>query len=98
MRWEAHIFLCVLAYHLLTVIEKTSLDAGVHTCWATVREQLKTHQVNTIVLPTDGGMELRIRKATTPEPVHQEVYRQLGIAAEIMRPQRRLAPAQEAPK
>ena len=97
-RVEAHIFLCVLAYHLLTAIEKTLLDAGVHTSWATVREQLKTHQVNTIVLPADSGMELRIRKATTPEPVHQEIYEKLGIAAEIMRPRRSLAPAEEAPK
>jgi transposase len=97
-RVEAHIFLCVLAYHLLTAIEKTLLDAGAHTSWATVREQLQTHQVNTIVLPTDGGMELRIRTATMPEPVHQELYRQLGIPAEIMRPQRSLAPAEEVPK
>lgn len=97
-RVEAHIFLCVLAYHLLTAIEKTLLDAGMHTSWATVREQLKTHQVNTIVLPTDGGMELRIRKATVPEPIHQELYKQLGIAPEIMRPQRSLAPAEELPK
>jgi transposase len=49
VRVEAHIFLCVLAYHLLMSIEKTLLDAGVHTSWATVRETLKTHQVNTIV-------------------------------------------------
>lgn len=97
-RVEAHIFLCVLAYHLLTAIEKTLLNAGAHTSWATVREQLQTHQVNTIVLPTDGGMELRIRKATTPEPVHQGLYRQLGITAEIMHPQRSLAPAKEVPK
>jgi len=97
-RVEAHIFLCVLAYHLLTAIEKTLLDAGGHTSWATVREQLKTHQVNTIVLPTDGGMELRIRKATTPEPVHQELYQQLRVAAEIMRPQRSLVPAEEVSK
>jgi transposase len=97
-RVEAHIFLCVLAYHLLTAIEKTLLDGGAHTSWATVREQLKTHQVNTIVLPTDGGIELRIRKATTPEPIHQEIYRQLGIPAEIMRPQKSLAPAEEVPK
>jgi len=97
-RVEAHIFLCVLAYHLLTAIEKTLLDAGVHTSWATVREQLKTHQVNTIVLPTDGGMELRIRKATTPEPVHQELYEKLGIGAETMRPHRSLAHAEQAPK
>lgn len=97
-RVEAHIFLCVLAYHLLTAIEKTLLDAGEHTSWATVREQLRTHQVNTIVLPTNNGMELRIRKATTPEPVHQELYRQLGITAEVMRPQRNLMPAEEVPK
>jgi transposase len=97
-RVEAHIFLCVLAYHLLSAIEKTLLDAGLHTSWATVREQLKTHQVNTIVLPTEGGMELRIRKATVPEPIHQELYKQLGIAPEIMRPQRSLAPAEEVPK
>ena len=97
-RVEAHIFLCVLAFHLMSTIEKTLLDAGIHTSWATVREQLKTHQVNTIILPTDGGMEMRIRKATTPEPMHQEIYRQLGIPAEVMRPQRSLAPAEEVPK
>lgn len=97
-RVEAHIFLCVLAYHLLTAIEKTLLDAGLHTSWATVREQLKTHQVNTIVLPTEGGMELRIRQATVPEPVHKELYKRLAIAPEIMRPLRSLAPAEEVPK
>jgi transposase len=97
-RVEAHIFLCVLAYHLLTAIEKTLLDVEAHTSWATVREQLQTHQVNTIVLPTNGEMELRIRKATAPEPIHQELYRQLGIPAEIMRPQRSLAPAEKIPK
>src|SRR5215467_7729133 len=48
-RVEAHIFLCVLAYHLLVSIEKTLLDAGIHTSWATVREMLKTHQLNTVV-------------------------------------------------
>jgi transposase len=97
-RVEAHIFLCVLAYHLLIAIEKTLLDEGVHTSWATVREQLSTHQVNTIILPTHGGMELRIRKATTPEPVHRELYQKLGIACELMRQRRSLAPAEEAPK
>jgi transposase len=97
-RVEAHIFLCVLAYHLLMAIEKTLLDAGVHTSWATVREQLKTHQVNTIILPTDNGMALHIRKATTPEPIHQELDQKLGVANEIMRPRRSLAPAVDGQK
>jgi transposase len=97
-RVEAHIFLCVLAYHLLIAIEKTLMDQGVHTSWATVREQLKTHQVNTIILPTHDGMELRVRKATTPEPVHRELYQKLAVGCEVMRERRSLAPAEEAPK
>src|ERR1035441_10124356 len=87
-RVEAHIFLCVLAYHLLISIEKTLLDAGVHTSWATVRETLKTHQVNTVVLPTDGGLVLRIRRDSTPEPAHRELYQQLGISSDIIPPRK----------
>jgi hypothetical protein len=41
-RVETHIFLCVLAYHLLVTIEKTFLDQGIHTSWALLREQLGT--------------------------------------------------------
>src|SRR5262249_59808071 len=67
-RTDTHIFLCVLAYHLLISIEKTLLDNGVHTSWATVRDILKTHQICTVVLPTDDGSCLRIRKAATPHP------------------------------
>lgn len=95
-RVEAHIFLCVLAYHLLIAIEKTLFDNEVHTSWDTVREQLRTHQVNTIILPTEGGMELRIRKATVPEPVHRDLYQKLGISCEVMRERRSLVPAEEA--
>jgi transposase len=87
-RVEAHIFLCVLAYHLLISIEKTLLDAGVHTSWATARETLKTHQINTVVLPTDGGLVLRIRRDSTPEPVHRELYQKLGIGSEIIPPRK----------
>ena len=85
-RVETHIFLCVLAYHLLVAIETTLLNQGVHTSWATVRETLATHQVATIVLPTDGGKVLRIRKGMTPEPEHLELYRLLGVPSEIMHP------------
>lgn len=87
-RVEAHIFLCVLAYHLLISIEKTLLNQGVHTSWATVREMLKTHQVNTIVLPTDGGPVLRIRKGTTPEPAHRDLYAKLGIDPQVIQPRK----------
>ncbi len=85
-RVQTHIFLCVLAYHLLAAIEKRCLDQGLHTSWATLREQLSTHQVITVVLPTTTGRLLKIRTASTPEPVHRDIYRTLQLPHEIMKP------------
>ena len=59
-----------------------------HSSWGTVRQTLATHQVATIVLPTDGGKILEIRKGTTPEAEHVELYRVLEVPTEIIRPQR----------
>ena len=85
-RTQTHIFLCVLAYHLLAAIEHRFLHAGIHTSWWTLRQQLRTHQVATILLPTTDGRVLTIRKATTPEPVHRQIYATLRITSEIMKP------------
>jgi len=93
-RVQTHIFLCVLAYHLLVAIEKRCLDHGVHTSWATVREQLSTHQVITVVLPATDGRTLRIRRSSTPDAIHRELYRILQMPSEIMRPVKTWAPAQ----
>ncbi len=85
-RTQTHIFLCVLAYHLLVAIEKRFLDRGLHTSWWTLRQQLSTHQVITVVLPTADGKLLKIRKGTTPEPIHREIYSTLKIPTEVMKP------------
>lgn len=85
-RTQTHIFLCVLAYHLLAAIEHRFLQAGLHTSWWTLRQQLSTHQVVTVVLPTTDGRVLKIRKATVPEAIHREIYATLRIPAEVMTP------------
>lgn len=87
-RVQAHIFLCVLAYHLLVSVEKTLRDADLYTSWVTVREQLSTHQVVTINLPTTDGRTLTIRRATTPEDSHLDLYRRLNVSPEIVTPLR----------
>jgi transposase len=85
-RVESHIFLCVLAYHLLVAIETTLLRQEIHTSWATVRDLLATHEIATIVLPTDQDGVLRIRRSATPEPDHRVLYEALGVPTEIIRP------------
>ncbi len=87
-RVETHIFLCLLAYHLLIAIEKTLLDKQVHTSWATVRDTLSTHQICTVVLETSDRRTLRIRKDSTPEPEHKHLYKLLGVPDQIMQPKR----------
>ncbi len=87
-RVETHIFLCVLAYHLLATVEKTFLDQGIHTSWATLREQLATHQVVTVVLPTSDGQQICIRRATSPEPEHKRIYQALRIPNSLLEPAR----------
>ena len=91
-RTEAHIFLCVLAYHLLIAVEKTLLDQAIHTSWATVRDTLKTHQICTIVLPTSDGSCLRIRKAATAEPAVQDLYRRLAVSPQVIPPKHSWTP------
>lgn len=85
-RVQTHIFLCVLAYHLLISIETRFLRKQIHTSWATLRDQLSTHQVVTVVLPTPDGRLLKIRKGTTPEKQHQLIYDTLDIPHEVMAP------------
>ena len=85
-RTETHIFLCILAYHLLVAIEKKFLDQGTHTSWWSLRQQLSTHQVVTVVLPPSNGHLVKIRKGTTPEPTHRAIYATLGIPMEVMQP------------
>jgi transposase len=91
-RVESHVFFCLLAFHLLVAIEKTLLDQGVHTSWATVREVLKTHQVSTVVLPTINGRCLRIRMGATPDPEVKDLYKQLHITEKVITPIRRWSP------
>ncbi len=87
-RVQTHIFLCVLAYHLLVAIEKMFLDNGEHTSWETIRQTLTTHQIVTVVLPCSDGKVLRLRRATTPEKSHRSIYDRLKMSYEIIKPRK----------
>ena len=88
-RVETHIFLCVLAYHLLVCIERAFLEHGIHTSWETLRRQLSTHQVVTVRLPTGDGRVLTIRRDTRPEKIHSDIYRVLRVPDRILLPIKR---------
>lgn len=79
-RVEAHVFICVLAYHLLRNILWTLEQKGDNRDWETLKRILRTHCYTTIMLPTRNGQMHRIRKAGQPEECQKAIYRNLGIA------------------
>ena len=62
-RAESHIFVCVLAYHLLVAIEMLLHDNGLSISWETVRKILSTHQVVTGVFLTADQRRLGLTTA-----------------------------------
>ena len=79
-RVDAHVFICVLAYHLLRHILWTLEQEGDNRNWETLKGVLRTHCYTTILLPTRSGQTHRIRKAGQPEECQKAIYRHLGIA------------------
>ncbi|MDR3669802.1 MAG: IS1634 family transposase [Holophaga sp.] len=86
IRVETHVFLAVLAFHLQAVIERTLKEAGDHTSWETLREELGTHHVVTTLLPTADGKTLAIRRGSVPDRRVWEIYRHLDLDPEPMTP------------
>ena len=78
-RVDAHIFVSVLAYHLLQFILYTLKLAGDDRSWFTINRLLQTHCYTTILMPTVGDKLYRIRKAGDPEECQCDIYRLLGV-------------------
>ena len=78
-RVDGHIFISILAYHLLHSIEYTLRQKGIHSRWATIKRIVSTHNYSTIQLPTTQGTVINVRKAGVPEAVHIDIYEKLGV-------------------
>jgi len=78
-RVDGHVFITILAYHLLHSIEKTLRDNNYTSSWATIKRIVSTHTYSTITLPTTSGTVIHLRKPGIPEPIHEQIYKKLQI-------------------
>ena len=79
-RVDGHVFICILAYHLLRNILWTLEQQNDNRNWESLKRILGTHCYTTIMLPTQGGQTHRIRKAGQPEECQKAIYQALGIS------------------
>ena len=78
-RVDAHIFITVLAYHLLHATEYILRSKGCKLSWKTVKRLVRSHTYSTIVMPTTSGTVIHLRKPSIPEQIHKDIYEKLDI-------------------
>ena len=78
-RTKAHLFIGVLAYHLLIGIEHTLKVQGDNREWRTIRTILSTHQRTTVIMTDADNLIYHIRVSGKPETAHAEIYKRLSV-------------------
>lgn len=78
-RTDSHLFITILAYHLLNWIEYSLKAQGDQRSWKTIRRILQTHRYTTIVCPTTNGTTLTIRAPGEPDSRQRAIYQALKI-------------------
>lgn len=78
-RVDSHIFITILAYHLLRVIEYTLEQQEDFRSWPTIKQQLETHCYATLLIPTTKGPVINVRKAGLPNAEQKLIYQKLNV-------------------
>jgi len=78
-RVSGHLFITVLAYHLVHAIRVRLKQAGIHSSWSGLRKILSTQSRVTVSMQCRNGTTVHVRKSTRPEANQQEIYSALGI-------------------
>jgi len=80
-RIEGHLFISVLAYHLLNYNRHCMQKAGLNHRWPTIRSWLETHEALTTDLPKEGGGVIHLRYCTIPTLKQQQIYKALKFTS-----------------
>jgi transposase len=79
-RVSGHLFITLLAYHLIHTIRCQLKMKNVHSSWSDLRKQLKGQDRITVSMKCQNGETVHIRKSTRPEPRQQVIYDALGLS------------------
>jgi len=79
-RVEGHLWITLLAYHLVHHIRTRLKEKGIHDSWEGLRRKMRCHMRITTTMRTRDGKTLHVRKASRPESWQQPIYRELGLS------------------
>ena len=87
-RCDGHIFITLVAYHIMQTIRTRLREKGVRFCWDTVRTRLSSHMRVSTILKREDGRAIHIRKSTRAELEQKGIYAALGLPKTIGKTQK----------
>jgi len=78
-RVTGHLFISVLAYHLVHSIRYQLKKHDITSSWSDLRKQLEGQNRVTVSMHLKNCDVVHVRKSTRPEPRQQKIYSALGI-------------------
>ena len=78
-RSDGHLFITVLAYHLLNSIQAKLYKKGIQMRWSSIRTFLSSHALVTTSMTNIDSKRIHIRDCSELEPFHRQIYNALGL-------------------
>jgi len=78
-RVTGHLFITLLAYHLVHTLRHQLKRQGTHLSWNSIRNIMSTQQRLTLTLPTDNNTIIHLRITSKAEAKQKQIYTALNI-------------------
>lgn len=79
VRVDGHLFITVLAYHIMQTILYRLRENGINLRWQTFLAYMNTQARITTSFRDKANRQIRVRSTTNPEAIHKEIYTALKI-------------------
>ena len=83
-RVTAHLFITLLAYHIVHTIRYQLKKQGIHLSWWSIRNLLSSQQRITVSMQTQADEQIYIRMSTRAETHQQRLYEALGFSSDLI--------------
>jgi transposase len=80
LRTEAHLFIAVLAYHIVNAIRYRLSEQDIRLSWSSLRKMMRNHQLILTSMHSKDGKTITILDTSIPEDSHAQVYKALDLS------------------
>jgi transposase len=82
-RVDAHLFVTLLAYHVMQTINYTLKRSGISMRWETIQRSMSSLIRVSTTMKLESGKTAHIRSSTNPEPIHRKILKSLGLPLRV---------------